>query len=128
MELARHKLSLEDAVKAKKAEFVAGLQAGLNAGAGYRKTPLVIEEFDEEQQEMLRGLEVRVRRLRVCARAALSPSFSYGSRWIRFFLSALSTGSLSVGRPPSRERVAPYLKFPGQKRLAKQLGYPPTCP
>lgn len=59
MELARHKLSMEDAAKAKKADFVAGLQAGLNEGGGYRKTPLVVEDFDEEQQEMLRGLEVR---------------------------------------------------------------------
>lgn len=58
MELARHKLSLEDAVKAKKADFVAGLQAGLDEGNGYRKTPLVVEDFDEEHQEMLRGLEV----------------------------------------------------------------------
>eukprot|EP00903_Cladosiphon_okamuranus_P006750 g6585.t1 len=58
VELARHKLSLEDAAKAKKADFVAGLQAGLNEGGGYRKTPLVVEDFDEEQQEMLRGLEI----------------------------------------------------------------------
>ncbi len=50
---------MEDAAKAKKADFVASLQAGLNEGGGYRKTPLVVEDFDEEQQEMLRGLEVR---------------------------------------------------------------------
>lgn len=58
VELARRKLALEDAAKAKKADFVAGLQAGLNEGGGYRKTPLVVEDFDKEQQEMLRGLEV----------------------------------------------------------------------
>ncbi|CAM9691533.1 unnamed protein product, partial [Ectocarpus sp. 12 AP-2014] len=46
------------AVKAKKADFVASLQAGLNEGGGYRKTPLVVEDFDEEQQEMLSGLEI----------------------------------------------------------------------
>lgn len=48
-------------MKAKKADFVASLQAGLNEGGGYRKTPLVVEDFDEEQQEMLSGLEVRSR-------------------------------------------------------------------
>eukprot|EP00752_Nemacystus_decipiens_P004584 g4184.t1 len=58
VEVARRKLSLEDAAKARKADFVAGLQAGLNEGGGFRKTPLVVEDFDEEQQEMLRGLEI----------------------------------------------------------------------
>lgn len=59
VEQARRKLSQEDGVKAKKTDFVASLQAGLNEGGGYRKTPLVVEDFDEEQQEMLSGLEVR---------------------------------------------------------------------
>lgn len=75
VELARRKLSLEDAVKAKKAEFVAGLQAGLNEGGGYRKTPLVVEDFDEEQQEMLRGLEVRVRSMHSSVGLISSPGF-----------------------------------------------------
>ncbi|CAM9122345.1 unnamed protein product [Ectocarpus sp. 8 AP-2014] len=58
VEVARRQLSQEDAVKTKKADFVASLQAGLNEGGGYRKTPLVVEDFDEEQQEMLSGLEI----------------------------------------------------------------------
>lgn len=59
-------------MKAKKADFVAILQAGLNEGGGYRKTPLVVEDFDEEQQEMLSGLEVRsCSRSSVCAASRL---------------------------------------------------------
>lgn len=58
VQVARRKLALEDAAKAKKDEFVAGLQADLNEGGGYRKTPLVVEDYDTEQREMLQGLEV----------------------------------------------------------------------
>ena len=61
VDVALHKLKLEDVLKEKKTSFVESLQAGLNEGGGYRRTPLVKTDFDPEHVEMLEGLEVRER-------------------------------------------------------------------
>lgn len=59
MKVALHKLTLEDAAQAKKNAFVEELKADLNAGGGYRKTPLVVDNLDPEHRETLAGLTVR---------------------------------------------------------------------
>lgn len=58
--MALHQLKLEDEAKGKKQAFVADLKTRLSAGGGYVKVPLVMEEFDTQEKEMLEGLKVRV--------------------------------------------------------------------
>lgn len=58
VELSLRKLDVEEAAKAKKGELAVKLQAELNAGGGYVKTPLIRNEYTEDEQAALRGLEV----------------------------------------------------------------------
>lgn len=59
MEFMLRKMEAEGAAKAKKLVLPNKLQAALNAGGGYVNSPIVRQDFTENEQEVLRGLEVR---------------------------------------------------------------------
>ena len=61
VDLALRKIELDNAARAKKEKFAAGLQVGLHEGAGRRKTPLSMDDFEEDERKMLEGLKVRPR-------------------------------------------------------------------
>lgn len=61
VELMIRQQEAEETTKAKKQVLPNLLRAALNAGGGYVKSPIVKEEFSEDQQEILKGLEVRAR-------------------------------------------------------------------